>query len=58
MGAACHSHHSSRASPVLVACGVPEDIALNALRISIGRETTHTDIDVFVRDIKNAINTL
>ena len=51
VGAACHSHNSSRASPVLVACGVPDDVAINALRLSIGRETTETDIDVFVQDL-------
>ena len=58
VGAACHSNTSSKASPVLLACGVAEPIALNALRISVGRETTKTHVDIFIRDIKESINTL
>jgi selenocysteine lyase len=58
VGAACHSHSSSKASPVLLACGVPEAVAINALRISVGRETTRKDVDIFIRDVKNAIKTL
>ena len=58
VGAACHSHNTSRPSPVLVACGVAEEIAVNALRLSVGRETTKADIDVFVQDLKQAITTI
>ena len=57
VGAACHSH-LSRASPMLLACGVPEELAMNALRISIGRGTSKEDIDVFVADLKNALESL
>ncbi len=57
VGPACHSH-LVKASPVLLACGVPEDVALNALRVSVGRETTVQDIDVFIKDLKAAIKEL
>lgn len=57
VGPACHSH-SSKASRVLLACGVPEAIAVNALRLSVGRETTKTDINIFIQDLKDAISTL
>jgi len=54
VGAACHSH-IARASPLLLACGVPEELAKNALRISIGRNTSKEDMDVFVEDLKVAV---
>ncbi|XP_046563001.1 selenocysteine lyase-like isoform X2 [Haliotis rubra] len=50
VGAACHSQN--RASPILLAIGIPEDIARNALRFSVGRETSKNDIDIAVRDLK------
>ena len=43
---------------MLVACGVPEEIALNALRISVGRDTSKKDIDIFIQDLKEAVDTL
>jgi len=58
VGAACHAHNVSRPSPVLLAIGVPEKIAVNALRVSVGRETTKEDIDIFLHDLKNAIQKL
>lgn len=58
MGAACHSHLKSRASPVLLASGVMEELALNALRLSVGRDTKKEDIDMFVDDLKEAIGIL
>ena len=58
VGAACHSHNASRASPVLLACGVPVEVALNALRLSVGRETTTTHVDTFVEDIQQALDAL
>ena len=36
VGAACHSDVVSRPSPILIAIGVPHDIAMNALRLSVG----------------------
>ena len=58
VGAACHSDVVSRPSPILTAIGVPHDIAMNALRLSVGRETTKEDIDVVVEDLKDAIECL
>ena len=53
-GPACHST-VCRASPVLVACGVPEEVAFNAMRLSVGRGTSKADIDIFITDLKEAI---
>lgn len=47
-----------RASPILLAIGVPESIARNALRLSVGRETTLSDIDYVVSDLKQAVQYL
>ncbi len=58
VGAACHSHAVSQPSSILLACGVPHQIAINALRLSMGRDTTRTDIDAFIRDLKNAVSKL
>lgn len=58
IGAACHSHSGCKASPVLMACGVPEDIAVNALRLSIGRGTSKEDIDIFMQDLKETVCSL
>lgn len=58
VGAACHSGNVSCASPILLAIGIPHHIAINALRLSIGRETTINDVDVVVRDLKQAIDLL
>ena len=58
VGAACHSHAGSKPSPVLMACGIPEDIAINAMRLSVGRETTKEDIDVFIDDLSKAVGKL
>ena len=58
VGAACHSHTEARPSPVLLAIGVPPHIALNALRVSVGRETSIEDIDSFIKDLTNAVQKL
>ena len=39
----------------LLASGVAEDIANNALRVSIGRETTKNDVSHYVQDLKQAV---
>ena len=54
IGAACHSQN--RPSPILLAIGVPESIAKNALRLSIGRETTLDNIDCITHDLQQAVN--
>ena len=58
VGAACHSASVSRASPILLALGIPSDIAINAIRLSVGRETTLSDVDVVVSDLKQTVELL
>lgn len=43
-GAACH-FSSHEPSPVLAAMNVPRDVALGAIRFSLGRPTTETEIE-------------
>jgi cysteine desulfurase len=43
-GSACHEG-STDISPVLRAMGVPEDVALGAVRFSLGRGTTEEEVD-------------
>ena len=54
VGAACHAQN--KPSHILLAMGVPEKLARNALRLSVGRETTKADIDVVVQDLKEAVD--
>lgn len=56
IGAACHSQN--RPSPILLAIGIPECTARNALRLSIGRETTLEDIDSVIKDLQQAIEVI
>ena len=58
VGAACHSNNGDKPSHILTACGIPEEIAKNALRLSVGRETTENDIDLVVQDLKDAVGKL
>ena len=58
VGAACHTHAGSKPSPILLACGISEDVAVNAMRLSVGRETTKEDIDTFIDDVSKAISKL
>ncbi|XP_027960963.1 selenocysteine lyase isoform X4 [Eumetopias jubatus] len=55
VGAACHSDHADRPSPVLLSCGIPFDVARNALRLSVGRSTTRAEVDLIVQDLKQAV---
>ncbi|MBW4633427.1 MAG: cysteine desulfurase [Iphinoe sp. HA4291-MV1] len=43
-GAACHSGKLSP-SPILLAMGYPENAALGAIRMTLGRDTTEADVD-------------
>ena len=45
-----------RLSPILLTSGIPEDIAANAVRLSVGRGTELRDVDVVVADLKRAVN--
>ena len=58
VGAACHSDVVSRPSHILIAIGVPHAIAMNALRLSVGRSTTKEDVDIVVEDLKVAVDCL
>ena len=58
VGAACHADQQYSPSRILIALGIPRDVASNALRISVGRETSIDDIDVVVEDLKKSIQTL
>lgn len=53
IGAACHLQN--RVSPILTAIGVDDKIARNAIRLSLGRNTTKQDIDVVVDDLEQAV---
>jgi cysteine desulfurase len=46
-GSACHAG-SMQISPVLAAMGVPHELALGAVRFSLGRKTTRQEIDAVV----------
>ncbi len=46
-GSACHAG-SMHISPVLAAMGVPHEVALGAVRFSLGRDTTRQDIETVV----------
>lgn len=46
-GSACTAG-VTRPSHVLLACGVPEDLARGALRLSLGRTSTQDDVDAFL----------
>ncbi|KAL5014067.1 hypothetical protein ScPMuIL_008337 [Solemya velum] len=54
VGAACHVQNQP--SPILLASGIPVDLARNTLRLSVGRYTTEEDIDVVVADLKHAVD--
>jgi cysteine desulfurase len=53
-GSACHSGRVEL-SPVLRAMGVPENVGVGAVRFSLGRLTTHDQIDNAIERITNAV---
>uniref|UniRef100_A0A8C8VHT7 Selenocysteine lyase n=1 Tax=Pelusios castaneus TaxID=367368 RepID=A0A8C8VHT7_9SAUR len=55
VGAACHSEKGDRPSSILLSCGIPYEVAQNALRLSMGRDTTKEDVDMVVEDLKQAV---
>lgn len=55
VGAACHSSSEYSVPEILLASGIPEDIARCSIRLSVGRETTRKDIDDAVEDLKEAV---
>lgn len=58
VGAACHSDKGHRPSHILLACGVTEEVAANALRLSVGRGTTKQDVDAVVEDLRGVVKQL
>jgi cysteine desulfurase len=53
LGAACASG-TMRPSPVLLAMGLTPDQARGSLRISLGPETTDTDVEALVQALRRA----
>ncbi|XP_041647607.1 selenocysteine lyase [Cheilinus undulatus] len=58
VGAACHSDNGHRPSHILLSCGVPSEVAANALRLSVGRGTTKADVDAVVEDLRETVQLL
>ncbi len=56
-GSACHEGDESPPA-VLLAMGVPADLALGAIRLSLGRATTESDADRAAAALAGAIRTL
>ena len=52
-GSACHAG-KIELSPVLAAMGVPEKIGMGAVRFSLGRQTTDTEIEAVVAQLAKA----
>lgn len=57
VGAACHGDEE-HPSPVLSAMGVPPEVALGAVRLSLGRTTTEAEVDEAARLIWARVNEL
>ncbi|NXP24609.1 SCLY lyase, partial [Scytalopus superciliaris] len=55
VGAACHSEEGERPSSILLSCGIPPAVAQNALRLSVGRDTSRADVDLAVQDLVQAV---
>ncbi|XP_067229850.1 selenocysteine lyase isoform X2 [Chanodichthys erythropterus] len=58
VGAACHSDRGDQPSHILLSCGIPYDVATNALRISVGRSTSREDVDIVVEDLRDTVEQL
>ncbi|KAJ8277075.1 hypothetical protein GJAV_G00071220 [Gymnothorax javanicus] len=58
VGAACHSDRGDRPSHILLSSGIPAEVAANALRLSVGRGTIRTDVDLVVEDLRKVMQEL
>ncbi|XP_056132230.1 selenocysteine lyase [Lampris incognitus] len=58
VGAACHSDSGDRPSHILLSCGIPPEVAANALRLSVGRGTSRADVDTVVEDLRKTVKLL
>jgi len=56
-GSACSSE-SGEPSPVLRACGVPNDMIHGSLRLTLGEETTEADVDYCVATVTEVVQRL
>jgi cysteine desulfurase len=56
-GSACHEG-LFEPSPVLTAMGVPRELALGAVRFSLGRSTTRPEIEATAREVAEAVGQL
>lgn len=54
VGSACQAG-VQEVSHVLLAMGLPEDVAIGSLRMTVGTETTREDIDEFLRALPGAV---
>ena len=53
-GSAC-SRHGSSVSPTLTAMGVSEELALCAVRISLGLDNTHHEVELFLESVESVL---
>ena len=51
----CHSGEF-KASKILLAMQIDKNIAANAIRLSVGRDTTRAQVDLAVKDIRQSID--
>lgn len=56
-GAACHTG-SPDTSPVLAAMGLPRDVSLGAIRLSLGHTSTEAEVDGATRVIRRVVDRL
>jgi len=54
-GSACHSG-GTEPSPVLAAMGVPREVGAGAIRLSLGRMTTHEELEALVRRLTEVLS--
>lgn len=47
-----------RASKILLAMGIDKSVASNAIRLSVGRETTKEQIDLAIKDLKKTLKNI
>ena len=58
VGAACHADRNGSPSQILLAQGISFAHARNAIRLSLGRETCESDIDIVVDDLYKAASSM
>lgn len=56
-GSACHSGQI-KLSPVLAAMGVRERVGMGAIRFSLGRGTTESEIDAVIDELRRVVSPL